>query len=57
MKITIQQYSEEIVVDVSDDIDVHDMLDVFIRLMLMVSYQKKNVDDAILERARQITET
>lgn len=57
MKITIQQYSEEIVVDVSDDIDVHDMLDVFIRLMLMVSYQKNSVDDAILERARQITET
>lgn len=56
MKITIQQYSEEIVVDVSDDIDVHDMLDVFIRLMLMVSYQKNSVDDAILERARQITE-
>jgi hypothetical protein len=57
MKITIQQYSEEIVVDVSDDIDVHDMLDVFIRLMLMVSYQKNSVDNAILERARQITET
>ncbi len=56
MKITIQQYSEQIVVDISDDIDVHDMLDVYIRLMLMTTYQKKSIDDAILERARQITE-
>ncbi len=57
MKITIQQYSEQIVVDISDDIDVHDMLDVYIRLMLMTTYQKKSIDNAILERARQITET
>ncbi len=57
MKITIQQYSEQIVVDISDDIDVHEMLDVYIRLMLMTTYQKKSIDNAILERARQITET
>ena len=54
MKITIEHHGETITIDTSEDLDVHDMLYVFLRVMMMMSYTPESVDSAIVTKYHEL---
>ena len=54
MKITIEHHDETITIDTSEDLDVHDMLYVFLRVMMMMSYNPESVDSAIVTKYHEL---
>ena len=54
MKITIEHHDETITIDTSEDLDVHDMLYVFLRVMMMMSYTPESVDSAIVTKYHEL---
>lgn len=54
MKITIEHHDETITIDTSEDLDVHDMLYVFLRVMMMMSYSPDSVDSAIVTKYHEL---
>ena len=54
MKITIEHHDETITIDTSEDLDVHDMLYVFLRVMMMMSYTPDSVDSAIVTKYHEL---
>jgi hypothetical protein len=51
MKITVEGYNEKVTIDVLDDLDVHEMLDVMLRLMAIMTYSRQNIENAVVEKA------
>jgi hypothetical protein len=51
MKITVEGYNEKVTIDVLDDLDVHEMLDVMLRLMAIMTYSKQNIENAVVEKS------
>ena len=54
MKITIEHHDETITIDTSEDLDVHEMLYVFLRVMMMMSYTPESVDSAIVTKYHEL---
>ena len=54
MKITIEHHDETITIDTAEDLDVHDMLYVFLRVMMMMSYTPDSVDSAIVTKYHEL---
>lgn len=54
MKITVEYHNEKVTIDVLDDLDVHEMLDVMLRLMAVMTYTKQSIDNAVLQRVDEI---
>ncbi len=54
MKIAIEYHDETVMIDTSEHLDVHDMLDVFLRTMLMMGYTPESVDSAIVTKYHEL---
>jgi hypothetical protein len=51
MKITVEGHNEKVTIDVLDDLDVHEMLDVMLRLMAVMTYSRQSIEDAVLQKS------
>ncbi len=51
MKITVEYHNEKVTIDVLDDLDVHEMLDVMLRLMAVMTYSRQNIENAVVEKS------
>lgn len=51
MKITVEGHNEKVTIDVLDDLDVHEMLDVMLRLMAVMTYSRQNIENAVVQKS------
>lgn len=51
MKITVEGHNEKVTIDVLDELDVHEMLDVMLRLMAVMTYTRQSIEDAVVQKA------
>lgn len=54
MKITVEAYGNRYTVEISDECDVHECLDAMLKLMELISYQKKSIENAIVNKYHEL---
>ena len=54
MKITIEHYDSKYICETLEEIDVNELLDLMCRFMVVLGYQPKSVDDAIVHKYNEL---
>ena len=54
MKITIEHYDSKYICETLEEIDVNELLDLMCRFMVVLGYQPKSVENAIVNKYNEL---